>query len=81
VLPGPIAWLAALSPLPYWLELCRRTILHGQVTSMFPGLSDGDVLLRLVTATAGTVLLCVIVYRWTDMRARKMGYIDMEANW
>ena len=81
VLPGPIAWLASLSPLPYWLELCRRAILHGRVYEMFPGLSDGDVLLRLVAATAGTVLLAVIVYRFVDRRARMMGYIDMEANW
>jgi len=81
VLPGPIAWLASLSPLPYWLELCRRAILHGGTYQMFPGLSDGEVLLRLVAATAGTVLLAVVVYRWADGRARGMGYIDMEANW
>ncbi|TMF01269.1 MAG: hypothetical protein E6I39_03570 [Chloroflexi bacterium] len=81
VLPGPIAWLAALSPLPYWLELCRRSILHGQVYQMFPSLSDGEVLLRLVIATAGTVVLGYVIYRWTDRRARGLGYIDMEANW
>ena len=81
VLPGPIAWLAALSPLPYWLELCRRSILHGGVYEMFPNLSDGEVLLRLVIATAGTVVLGYVLYRWTDRRARGLGYIDMEANW
>jgi ABC-2 type transport system permease protein len=81
VLPGPIAWLAAFSPLPYWLELCRRAILHGRVFEMFPGLSDGEVLLRLVIATAGTVLLGSVLYRVTDRRARGFGYIDMEANW
>jgi ABC-2 type transport system permease protein len=81
VLPGPIAWLASLSPLPYWLELCRRAILHGRVYQMFPGLSDGEVLLRLVLATAGTVVLGYVLYRVTDRRARRMGYIDMEANW
>jgi ABC-2 type transport system permease protein len=81
VLPGPIAWLAALSPLPYWLELCRRAILHGSVTQMFPSLSDGEVLLRLVLATAGTLLLGYVLYRMTDRRARAMGYIDMKENW
>ena len=81
VLPGPIAWLASLSPLPYWLELCRRAILHGRVYQMFPGLSDGEVLLRLLIATAGTVVLGYAVYRLVDRRARQMGYIDMEANW
>jgi ABC-2 type transport system permease protein len=81
VLPGPIAWLASLSPLPYWLELCRRSILHGRVYQMFPTISDGEVLLRLTVATAGTVLLGYILYRVTDRRARRLGYIDMEANW
>jgi ABC-2 type transport system permease protein len=81
VLPGPIAWLASLSPLPYWLELCRRAILHGHVYLMFPTMSDGEVLLRLLVATAGTVLLGYVLFRRTDRRARRLGYIDMEANW
>jgi ABC-2 type transport system permease protein len=81
VLPGPIAWLASLSPLPYWLELCRRAILHGRVYEMFPSMSDVEVLLRLVVATAGTVLVGYALYRLTDRRARRLGYIDMEANW
>jgi ABC-2 type transport system permease protein len=81
VLPGPIAWLASLSPLPYWLELCRRAILHGRVYQMFPSLSDGEVLLRLLVATAGTVLLGYVVYHASDRQARRQGYLDMEANW
>jgi ABC-2 type transport system permease protein len=81
VLPGPIAWLAALSPLPYWLELCRRAILHGRVYQMFPNMSDSEVLLRLLVATAGTVVLGYILFRISDRRARRHGHIDMEANW
>ena len=81
VLPGPIAWLASLSPLPYWLELCRRAILHGRVYEMFPDLSDAEVLIRLLVATVGTVLLGYVLYRVTDRRARRLGYIDMEASW
>ncbi len=81
VLPGAIAWLASLSPLPYWLELCRRSILHGGAYQMFPDLTDAEVLLRLVVATAGTLLLGYVLYRVTDRRARGLGYIDMEANW
>lgn len=81
VLPGPVAWVASLSPLPYWLELCRRAILHGSVYQMFPSLSDGEVLVRLLVATAGTVLLCYVLYRVSDRQARSKGYIDMEANW
>ena len=80
VLPGPLAFLASLSPLAYWLELTRRTILHGRVYEMFPNLSDGEVLLRLALATAGTVALGYLTYLWADRRARRKGYIDMDAN-
>jgi ABC-2 type transport system permease protein len=78
VLPGPLAFIASLSPLVYWLELSRRAILHGRVYQMFPGLTDGDVLLRLALATAGTAVLGYVVYAWADRQARWKGYIDME---
>jgi ABC-2 type transport system permease protein len=81
VLPGPIAWLASLTPLPYWLELCRRAILHGRVYQMFPAQTDAEVLLRLLVATLGTAVLGYFVYAWADRQARRKGYIDMEANW
>jgi ABC-2 type transport system permease protein len=80
VLPGPLAFLASLSPLAYWLELTRRAILHGRVYEMFPYLSDGQVLLRLALSTIGTVLLGYLAYVWADRRARSKGYIDMDAN-
>jgi ABC-2 type transport system permease protein len=80
VLPGPLAFLASLSPLVYWLELTRRAILHGRVYQMFPGLSDTDVLLRLALATAGTIALGYLTYLWADRQARRKGYIDMDAN-
>jgi ABC-2 type transport system permease protein len=79
VLPGPLAFLASLSPLVYWLEIARRAILHGRVYEMFPTLSDGEVLLRLVVATAGTLLVGYLVYRWADHQARWKGLIDMES--
>jgi ABC-2 type transport system permease protein len=79
VLPGPLAFLASLSPLVYWLELARRAILHGRVYEMFPTLSDGEVLARLVIATAGTLVLGYLVYRWADRQARWKGLIDMES--
>jgi ABC-2 type transport system permease protein len=79
VLPGPLAFLASLSPLVYWLELARRAILHGRVYQMFPTLSDGEVLGRLVLATAGTLVLGYFVYRWADRQARWKGLIDMDS--
>jgi ABC-2 type transport system permease protein len=80
VLPGPLAFLASLSPLVYWLELCRRAILHGRVYQMFPGLSDEQVLIRLALATVGTVAVGYLTYFWADRQARRKGYIDMDAN-
>jgi ABC-2 type transport system permease protein len=81
VLPGPLAFIASLSPLVYWLELARRAILHGRVYEMFPGLSDGEVLGRLALATAGTVVLGYLVYSWADRQARRKGFIDMDTGW
>ena len=81
VLPGPLAFLASLSPLAYWLELARRAILHGRVYEMFPTLSDGEVLGRLTLATAGTVVLGYLVYSWADRLARRKGFIDMDTGW
>jgi ABC-2 type transport system permease protein len=81
VLPGPLAFLASISPLAYWLELARRAILHGRVYEMFPSLSDGEVLARLLLATAGPVVLAYLVYSWADREARRKGFIDMDTGW
>lgn len=81
ILPGPVATLAALSPLAYWMELVRRAILHGQAFQMFPGLSDLDVLLRLGLAAAGTIALSYLIFRWADHRGRQQGYVDRDVNW
>ncbi len=81
VLPGPLAGLAALSPLVYWLELVRRALLRGAALRMFPALSDGAVLLRLGASTLGTLLLAYLVFRWADHRARRLGLIDLDISW
>jgi ABC-2 type transport system permease protein len=81
VLPGILATVAALSPLVYWMELIRRTLLGAHATRMFPALSDADVLLRLVVATVVTLVLAHIVFTWADRVARQQGLIDRESNW
>jgi ABC-2 type transport system permease protein len=81
ILPGPVAAIAALSPLAYWMELVRRSILQGQVFQMFPGHSDPDILVRLVLASAGTIALSYLVFRWADRRGRQQGYVDRDLNW
>jgi ABC-2 type transport system permease protein len=81
VLPGILATVAALSPLVYWMELIRRSLLGSQAIRMFPALSDGDVLLRLVVTAAATLILAHLVFGWADRTARRKGLIDMETNW
>jgi len=81
VLPGPLAALAALNPLVYWLELVRRALLGPSALLMFPTLSVGEVLLRLFVSAAGMLLLSHLVFTWADNRARKFGLYDREINW
>jgi len=81
VLPGILAAIASLSPLVYWMELIRRSLLGSQAIRMFPALSDADVLLRLLLTTVGTLILAHLVFSWADRDARRRGLIDMESNW
>lgn len=81
VLPGILATVAALSPLVYWMELIRRSLLGSHAMRMFPALSDADVLLRLVVATVVTLVLAHLVFTWADRVARQRGLIDRESNW
>ena len=81
VLPGPLAALASLNPLVYWMELVRRALLGSNALLMFPDLSVGEVLLRLVVSAAGMLLLSHLVFTWADNRARKVGLYDREINW
>jgi ABC-2 type transport system permease protein len=78
VLPGPLAALAAINPLTYWMELTRRALLGPRALLMFPGLNSSNVLLRLALCAAGTVLLAHLVFTWADRRARRRGYYDRE---
>jgi ABC-2 type transport system permease protein len=81
VLPGILATVAALSPLVYWMELIRRSLLGSHALRMFPALSDADVLLRLVIATVVTLIVAHLVFTWADRLARQRGLIDRESNW
>jgi ABC-2 type transport system permease protein len=81
VLPGPVAAVAAWSPLAYWMESVRRALLRDQALRMFPHLSDAAVLGRLGVTAALTIALAWLLYRWADRRARQSGLIDMESNW
>ena len=81
VLPGILATIASFSPLVYWMELIRRSLLGAAAIRMFPALSDGDVMLRLLVSTIGTLIVAHVVFTWADRLARRKGLIDMESNW
>jgi ABC-2 type transport system permease protein len=81
ILPGPLAAAAAASPLVYWMELVRRSLLGTHALRMFPALSDGTVLLRLVLTAAVTLVLTTLAFQWAERLARRRGLIDMETNW
>ena len=61
-----------------WMELVPGL---DATIRMFPALSDGDVLLRLVLTTIVTLVLAHLVFTWADRTARRKGLIDMETNW
>ena len=81
VLPHPLAAAASASPLVYWMELVRRSLLGGHALRMFPDLGDGAVLLRLGVTAAGTLVLAAVAFRWADRHARRRGLIDQETSW
>ena len=81
VLPGLLAAIASLTPLAYWMEIVRRTLLGSQAIRMFPTLSDVEVLLRLVATTAAAIILAHLVFQWAERSARRQGLIDRESNW
>jgi ABC-2 type transport system permease protein len=81
VLPAMLATIASLSPLVYWMELIRRSLLGSHAIRMFPALSDADVFLRLLATTVATLILAHLVFGWADRLARRKGLIDMESNW
>jgi ABC-2 type transport system permease protein len=78
VLPRPLAAVATLNPLVYWMELVRRALLGPSALLMFPNLSTADVLLRLAASAVGTLVLAHLVFSWADRRARTRGYYDRE---
>jgi ABC-2 type transport system permease protein len=81
VLPGILATIASLLPLAYWMEIIRRSLLGTHAIRMFPSLSDGDVMLRLVLTTIATLLIAQLIFRWAERSARRQGLIDRESNW
>ncbi|HEY9289214.1 MAG TPA: ABC transporter permease [Candidatus Dormibacteraeota bacterium] len=81
VLPTLLATIASLIPLAYWMEIVRRSLLGTHAIRMFPTVSDGEIVLRLLATTIATVLVSFLVFGWADRSARGRGLIDRESNW
>ncbi len=81
VLPTLLATIASLIPLAYWMEIVRRSLLGTHAIRMFPTVSDGEIVLRLLATTIATVLVAFLVFGWADRSARGRGLIDRESNW
>lgn len=79
VLPGAVRVLAEFLPLSYWLELVRRSLLGEGTVKLYPALSDAAVVGRLALTTAALAVVGQVVYVVADRRARRFGFIDIEA--
>jgi ABC-2 type transport system permease protein len=78
VLPGALRAVAEVTPLSYWLELVRRSLLGAGTIRLYPTLSDAAVAGRLGLTTAGFAAVGWVVYVLADRQARRKGLIDME---
>jgi ABC-2 type transport system permease protein len=76
VLPGWLQWPALGLPLTSWLELMRRALLGASVHTLFPLSSPGQVLLLNVGTTGAFVVLCHLVFKWSEGMARNRGLLD-----
>jgi ABC-2 type transport system permease protein len=77
VLPRVLRPIALASPLCYWLELLRRSLL-GPTASLeaFPGLSNSDLLIILLMLTATLSAIALVVFQRCNWIARERGLID-----
>lgn len=83
VLPWFLRWIGYLNPITYWLELIRRALV-GDVAAAFPTLtflSDGQILLILLTLTGILALVAFRLFRRFENTARDRGVIDVVTNY
>jgi ABC-2 type transport system permease protein len=78
VLPGWLQRVGLVLPTTYWLEGVRRAILGPQV-GISPTLArcgDGALALMLCGSTLVLVVLALLVFRWGERRAQRLGRFD-----
>lgn len=89
VLPGIVQVVGLVTPLTWWLETVRRALFPDIVTaiggsgSLYTSLAGRDApgnleaLLMLLLTTAVVTLAAVVVYRWSEHRAKERGLFDL----
>lgn len=89
VLPVPVQLLGLLTPLAWWLEGVRQALFPGILSGIggegsgFAQLSGvtapgaGEILLALAATTSVLMVLAVVVFRYSERRAKRAGLIDL----
>lgn len=80
VLPVWLQPIGYALPIPYWLELVRRSLL-GVGTNVFPtfaSLTNGELVIILSASTVVYGVAAVLFYLWAERRARRLGLLDQE---
>jgi ABC-2 type transport system permease protein len=89
VLPGPAQVVGLLMPLTWWLEGVRQALFPGIVSaiggsgstySAWTGRAapEGpEILLALAVTTVVSLMLAVVVFRWSEHSAKEKGVFDM----
>jgi ABC-2 type transport system permease protein len=83
VLPPLLRYVGYVLPITYWLELIRRSLV-GPVAGEFPtfqNITDGVLLVILISLTLLYSLVAVITYKSCDHIARERGLIDVVTNY
>jgi ABC-2 type transport system permease protein len=77
VLPRMLRPIGLAMPLPYWLELLRRSLM-GRTASLetFPRLTNLDLLMIILGLTVALAAIAMFVFRRCDWMARERGLID-----
>ena len=78
VLPAPLAWVGRQLPVTYWAELWRHT-LYGPATALsLPGMTMGEIWLRLIISTLIWMAAAAAGLKLADHFARRWGRIETE---
>jgi len=85
VLPQWLRPLGFALPLTYWLESLRRAVLGPAasrgISPSLAGIGDGQLLWILVAVTLVSGVVSIYFFRWSELRAREKGLLDMTSQY